>query len=725
MSPRFKRLFTLFGISGAILGAALGVILWFLLLASTSAQSVLFTRQYPLLLGLNLLLAAILIGLVGWQMLALWRERRRDVFGSRLKLRLTLAMGLMALLPGMLVYGVSVRFITHSIESWFDVRVEKALEAGLNLGRSALDSLLQEAAQKAQSMAYELDTTTSTTAQRLLLARLREQAGVDSAALFAPNGQLIASAQGDLGELLPRFPSSAEMKQARSGRAFTAVEGEQAMTLRVLVPLAVRNFYEQPKVLQLVQSVPGALAQNAESVEAVRRDYQELKLARQGLTHIYAFTLTLTVLLALFVAFSLAFLTARRLSAPLSILAEGTAAVAQGDYSPRKTIRGRDELGLLTQSFNHMMRQLDEARRETERHRRDVESAHAYLESILANLSAGVLVFDSKGVLRTVNAGAIAIVGEPLAREIGKTADAWEALRELGAFIALHFCAENSGKSGEWQGELTLESPENAAAKILLLRGTCLPEESGGGHVVVFDDVTKLIAAQRSAAWGEVARRLAHEIKNPLTPIQLCAERLQIKLADHLEGQASRMLERSTQTIINQVQALKRMVDDFRDYSRQPAPERTPLDLNALIRDVLCLYEHSSAKPLPELDETLPPVLGDAKQIRQVIHNLLRNGEDALENTPEPRLAIATQRMGDMASMRIVDNGPGFPAEILPRILEPYVTTKAKGSGLGLPIVKKIIDEHLGSMDIGNLPEGGASITIRLPLAHKENQGEI
>ncbi|MDR3352122.1 MAG: HAMP domain-containing protein [Zoogloeaceae bacterium] len=719
--PRLKRLLLVFGISGAILGAALGVILWFLLLASTSAESFLFTRQYPLLLGLNLLLAAILVGLVGWQVFALWQERRKDVFGSRLKLRLTLALGLMALLPGALVYGVSVRFITHSIESWFDVRVEKALEAGLNLGRSALDSLHQELAQKAEGMARELEYASATATQRLLLARLREQAGVDSVALFAPNGQLIASAQGDLSGLLPRFPSPAELKQARPGHVFTAIDGEEEeMRLRVLVALVPRTFYEQPQVLQLVHSVPQALSQNAESVEVVRRDYQELKLARQGLTQIYAFTLTLTVLLALFVAFSLAFLTARRLSAPLSILAAGTAAVAQGDYSPRETIRGHDELGMLTRSFNHMMRQLDEARQETERHRRDVESAHAYLESILANLSAGVLVFDRQGTLRTINAGAVAIVGERIAEALGKGTEDWEALQELGAFIAPHFHAE---KNGIWQGELALEAADGNAAKTLLLRGTRLPEESGGGSVVVFDDVTRLIAAQRSAAWGEVARRLTHEIKNPLTPIQLCAERLQVKLCEHLQGREREMLERSTQTIINQVQAMKRMVDDFRDYSRHPAPELSRLDLNALIRDVLCLYEHSSiVKPIPDLDETLPPVLGDANQIRQVIHNLLRNGEDALENISEPRLFISTRKMEDTASLRIADNGPGFPAAILPRVLEPYVTTKAKGSGLGLPIVKKIIDEHQGSIDIGNQPEGGACIRIRLPLAHEETE---
>jgi len=711
-----KRLLAIVG----ALGAALGAILWFLLLASTSADTMIFANRYPLILGLNVLVALILLGLVGWQVHALWREHRAQVFGSRLKLRLMLMFGLVAVVPGTLVYGVSVQFITRSIESWFDVRVEKALESGLSLGRSALDSLLGELAQKARGMALELADRPDG-AIRVQLVRLREQAGVDSAALFGPNGQLIASAQGELSTPLPPLPSPSELKQARSSRTVTTIEGEgeNGMTLRVLVPVTPLTFFEQPRVLQLVQPVPSGLAQNAEAVQDVYRDYQELQLARQGLTQIYALTLTLTVLVALFAAFALAFFMARRLSAPLSILAEGTQAVAQGDYSPRQAIYSRDELGVLTQSFNRMTRQLDDARREADRHRSEVESARAYLESILANLSAGVLVFDRHFALRTVNEGAITVLGEDLADLVGSPAEEWPRHPELGQFIRQHFGREDLE---EWQGQLELER-EGGQAQVLLLRGTRLPEAGNGGHVVVFDDVTQLIAAQRSAAWGEVARRLAHEIKNPLTPIQLSAERLQLKLGDHLGGKEREMLERSTQTIINQVQAMKRMVDDFRDYSRHPAPELAPLDLNALIREVLGLYENSSVRISSELAPELPPVLGDVNQLRQVIHNLLRNGEDALEAVPSPRLQIRTEPGGSWAKLQISDNGCGFPAEILPRVFEPYITTKPRGTGLGLPIVKKIIDEHQGTIDISNQPEGGARISIRLPLVKEGKNG--
>jgi nitrogen fixation/metabolism regulation signal transduction histidine kinase len=702
------------------LAALLGAVLWLLLLTSASANTVLFARYYPQLLALNGLVLAILLGLVGWQLRALWRDYRAQVFGARLKLRLMLMFGLVAVVPGAMVYGVSVQFVTRSIESWFDVRVEKALESGLNLGRTALDSLLEELTKKGRNLALELSDT-SGGSPSATLARLREQAGVQSLALLSMNGQLLGSAQVNLDSLLPSLPTSAQIKQARTGMVFAAVEGDHAdqLSLRVLVLVTPRDFQAEPRVLQLIQPVPAALAQNAEAVQNVYRDYQELQLARQGLTRIYALTLTLTVLVALCSAFALAFFMAKRLSAPLYILAEGTQAVAQGDFSPRQTIYSRDELGVLTQSFNRMTRQLDDARRETERHRLELEAARAYLESILANLSAGVMVFDHGRVLRTVNEGALSILGDDFEGLVGAALAAWPRQQALGDAMRPHF---EDGADVEWQGQIELDCP-NGMPQVLLLRGTRLPDASGGGFVVVFDDVTQMIAAQRSAAWGEVARRLAHEIKNPLTPIQLSAERLQMKLADKLENGEAEFLQRGTQTIVTQVQAMKRMVDDFRDYARLPLPELAPLDLNALIHEVLGLYEASHARIELQLETELPQVLGDATQLRQIIHNLLRNAEDALEEVADACITIATARAGNCARLQIRDNGPGFPGELLPRVFEPYVTTKARGTGLGLAIVKKIVDEHQGRIDISNAAEGGALIVIRLPLTKEVPHG--
>jgi nitrogen fixation/metabolism regulation signal transduction histidine kinase len=702
--------------AGGAFAAAVGVILWFLLLMSTAADTVLFSRNYPLLIGLNIALALGMVGLVGWQLRTLWRDYQAQVFGARLKLRLMLMFGVIAVLPGALVYGVSVQFVTRSIESWFDVRVEKALESGLHLGRSALDSLLLDLGDRARSMASELSDIQESS-RRSALLRLREEKGVQSAALFSVGGQLLSSATSELSSLLPDLPSQSQLKQARSTQMVSTIEGEGGkLYLRVLVPVGARGMFEEPRILQLTQLVPSGLAHDADAVQAVYRDYQELQLAREGLTRIYALTLTLTVLVALFGAFALAYVMARRLAAPLYILAEGTQAVAQGDFSPRQAIYSGDELGVLTQSFNRMTRQLDDARRETERHRAELESARGYLESILANLSTGVLVFDRHFVLRTVNEGALTILSDDFMGLVGSAAENWPRQQALGTFIREHF---SNTEEAEWQAQLEMERP-NGMPQVLLLRGSRLPEASGGGDVVVFDDVTRLIAAQRSAAWGEVARRLAHEIKNPLTPIQLSAERLQFKLADKLSSGDADMLARGTQMIINQVQAMKRMVDDFRDYARLPAPEVAELDLNELIGEVLGLYESSSAKIESSLAADLPPILGDATQLRQIIHNLLRNAEDALEGRDEARILIQTEAIGRQASLTIADNGPGFPVELLPRIFEPYVTTKARGTGLGLPIVKKIVDEHLGTIEISNAPEGGARIDIRLPLVKAE-----
>jgi nitrogen fixation/metabolism regulation signal transduction histidine kinase len=702
--------------AGGAIAATLGAILWFLLLMSTAADTAIFTRHYPLLIGLNVILALAMLSLVSWQLRSLWRDYRAQVFGARLKLRLMMMFGIVAVLPGTLVYGVSVQFVTRSIESWFDVRVEKALESGLHLGRSALDSLLADLTEKARSMANELSDLKEA-GRRSALLRLREQNAVQSAALFSVGGQLLSSASSEISGLLSDLPTQAQLKQARSTQAVTTVDGEGGkLYLRVLVPVAARTVFDEPRILQLIQPVPPSLAYDAEAVQGVYRDYQELQLARQGLTRIYALTLTLTVLVALFGAFALAFVMARRLSAPLSILAEGTQAVAQGDFSPRQAVYSRDELGMLTQSFSRMTRQLDDARRETERHRSELESARGYLESILANLSAGVLVFDRNSVLRTINEGALTILNDDFAGLIGEEVDQWPRQNILGQFIRHNFA---TAKDVEWQTQVELERP-NGMPQVLLLRGSRLPEASGGGDVVVFDDVTRIVAAQRSAAWGEVARRLAHEIKNPLTPIQLSAERLQFKLAGKLMNGDADMLARSTQMIINQVQAMKRMVDDFRDYARLPVPEVEPLDLNALISEVLGLYESSAVAIETQFAGDLPKVLGDATQLRQIIHNLLRNSEDALEGRDAAAIRIVTERAGQQARLLIADNGPGFPLELLPRIFEPYVTTKARGTGLGLSIVKKIVDEHQGTIEISNAPEGGARMDIRLPLVKKE-----
>jgi nitrogen fixation/metabolism regulation signal transduction histidine kinase len=701
-------------------GAALAGVAIFLL-ATASGNTTLFARHYPLLLGLNAALAALLALFAAWQLGVLWRKVRARVFGSRLTLRLMLILALMAVVPGALVYTVSVQFLARSIESWFDVKVEAALEGGLNLGQSALDQMLADMQDKARGIALELAAQPAAQ-QVVLLNRLREQAGVPEAVIVSAGGRVLASASGDVSRLVPELPSAQILRQARAGRGYASVDAPagKPLALRVVVPMASLTLAEEPRFLQLRQPVPEIFGRSAEAVEAAYRDYRELALARQGLKRIYIVTLTLALGMALLVALSLAAILAGRLSEPLANLAQATQAVARGDFSRRMPVTSRDELGVLVESFNAMTRQLDEARRGLEAHRDALETARARLENILANLSAGVLVFDAGLRLTVANPGAHAILGAELAACADRALAEWPGgMRAFAAAVEERLRAEGERP---WQLELELKG----TGKTLLLRGSALPKAPEGGHVLVFDDITQLVQAQRATAWAEVARRLAHEIKNPLTPIQLSAERLEMKLAGKLSGPDAEALRRGIGTIVEQVSALKRMVDDFRDYARLPAPAFTVLDLNPLVTEVLSLYENSHVPIARLLAPELPRVRADPVQIRQVLHNLVQNAQDALENrkaaAEPPVIEVRTERAGERVRLTVADNGGGFPEEIMARAFEPYVTTKPRGTGLGLAIVKKIVDEHRGEVTIQNRPAGGAAVSVLLPAAESDRR---
>jgi nitrogen fixation/metabolism regulation signal transduction histidine kinase len=688
-----------------LLGAALAGVLLFLL-ATASGNTTLFAQHYPLLLGLNAALAALLAALLAWQIRALWRRYRANAFGSRLTVRLLLLLALMAIVPGALVYTVSVQFLTKSIESWFDVKVDAALEGGINLGQSVLDQILVELQAKGRVIAEEIADRPS--AQQIaLLNRLRDQLAVQEAVLLTPGGRVVGSASDAAINLVPELPTPQILQQARAARGYAAVEATAGRPLSLRVVLFMPGLMpgEEPRFLQLRQSVSEQFARSAEAVEAAYRDYRELALSRQGLKRIYIVTLTLALSMALLVAIALAVILANRLSKPLASLAEATQAVARGDFTRQAPVTSRDELGVLTESFNSMTRQLGEARRVVEANRTALETAKARLENILGNLSAGVLVFDRSLELSISNHGAHAILGA-----------------ELDAFAADMRAQFLSHGDRPWQQELELKGTR----KSLLVRGTALAQDPAGGYVLVFDDITQLIQAQRATAWAEVARRLAHEIKNPLTPIQLSAERLEMKLSGKLAPEDSEALARGTRTIVNQVAALKSMVDDFRDYARLPAPAPAALDLNALVGEVLALYEAPQAPIARQLAAGLPRVWADSAQIRQVLHNLVKNAQDALENrkTPgePPVIEVRTEQAGDRVRLSVSDNGGGFPEEMMASIFEPYVTTKPRGTGLGLAIVKKIVDEHRGEILIENRLARGASVSILLPVAGAQSR---
>lgn len=693
-----------------------GVLLY--LLSNSSADTEVFSANYYTLLGLTAFFALSLMALVGYQLQRLRTKLREKVFGAKLALRLVFFFTLIAVLPGMLVYVVSVNFLGKSIESWFDVRVEKALDSGLNLGRSSLDNSLAELSKKTQFISLLLAEKQPVQYQDTL-KQLVDEKVAQEAALFTPRGNLVAFSTAST-TLMPEMPDAEllHVTLEKGGHSVIDTSPNKGLTLRALFLVNSNTHPGMHYVLQFTQPVPKQVQVDAETVQTVYRDYQELTLSRLGLKRLYAITLTLSLLVVLLTAVSTAIFISERLGSSLEALAEGTLAVAQGDFTGQYPIQSRDELGALTGLFNQMTQQLAEAKKASEQQQREVEGARGYLESVLTHLSSGVMALDKEFSLRSVNTSAVQILGAPL-QEMQRMSLTQIAEKHglLASFVHTIIDAFNETTNGEWQRQI--ERLGKNGNQILLMRGTRLAHGGEAGYVVVFDDISHLLQAERQAAWGEVARRLAHEIKNPLTPIQLSAERLQHKLSDKLDERDAQLLQRATQTIVSQVGAMKNMVSDFANYARGPALRLTRLDMHKLIAEVLGLYEANSIPIMLGLEAKLSLINGDATRLRQVVHNLLLNAQDALQGQIQPQIRVSTQAVGKDILLRVEDNGAGFPQSVLSRAFEPYMTTKAKGTGLGLAIVKKIVEEHGGRIALENSENGGAQINILLPLVEE------
>ena len=688
------------------------------LLSGSSANTEVFSINYYSLLGLTGLLALSLMGLVGYQLWRLRDKLKNKVFGARLTLRLVIFFTLIGVLPGILIYAVSVQFLDKSIESWFDVRVEKALEGGLNLGRSGLDNSLNELTKKAKFTALLLAEKHPGRYQQAL-DQLVDEKVAQEAALFTTKGDLVAFSSGGNARLSD-LPDGDLLRLTLDKGEYAVIDTlpDKGLTLRTLVAVNSNARAGGRYVLQFTQPVPKQIEEDAETVQTVYRDYQELTFSRLGLKRLYAITLTLSMLVVVLTALSAAFFLSERFGSSLEALAEGTRAVAQGDFTGQYPIRGSDELGALTGLFNQMIRQLSDAKAASELQQRQVVRAKGYLESVLTHLSSGVLGLDDDLRLRSVNTSAVQILGAPL-HEMQRMdmAQIAERFTLLNSFCSTINEAFTETPNGEWQRQI--ERLSKNGNQILLMRGTRLPPGSGAGYVVVFDDISHLLQAERQAAWGEVARRLAHEIKNPLTPIQLSAERLQHKLSNKLDEGGAKLLRHATQTIVSQVAAMKNMVNDFANYARGPALKLSHLDVHKLIKEVLGLYEANITPIVLSLEAVKCEVNGDATRLRQVIHNLLQNAQDALQGIRQPQITLHTETQDGEILLHVEDNGAGFSESVLSSAFEPYMTTKTKGTGLGLAIVKKIVEEHGGHIAIENKPAGGARVSIVLPLAEE------
>jgi nitrogen fixation/metabolism regulation signal transduction histidine kinase len=715
---RWAWIISLVAMTGAVL------VLSFLLSIATGNRA-LYERHYAWLFWVNVTVAGFLVLVIGLAGVRLFVRVQRGKFGSRMLLKLAAIFALVGVIPGVLIYTVSYQFVSRSIESWFDVKVEGALDAGLNLGRGTLEAQRNDLANKTRLAAERLAERSSelhAEVQPLALERLREQLSAQDIAVVGASGQIILSAGSSPRSLLPERPSPLLLRDARTTRVVTQIEGlEEDATannarIRALafIPNTGFELAQQDRYLMVTQQVPAALAANALAVQTAFREYQERALGREGLRKMYIGTLTLTLILAVFGALLLAMTLSNQLARPLLLLAQGVREVAEGDLSAKPVFASRDELGGLTRSFADMTEQLAEAREMVGRSVSQVEAARANLQTILDNLTAGVIVFDREGRIDTVNPGATRILRVPLSAYRGRRLDEVPGLETFAEAVrqrfALHDESPEDGERDQWQESFDIAANNDGGdMQTLLVRGAKMPQDA---RLMVFDDITEVVSAQRIAAWSEVARRLAHEIKNPLTPIQLSAERLQQKLEPKLEGTDQSMLVRAVGTIVAQVQAMKNLVNEFRDYARLPAAQLKPLDLNALVREVLQLYGQPQERGLLHCDlaSDLPPIMGDESQLRQVIHNLVQNALDAVADRPDGAVTVRTEAArtdaGGVRAVRLVvtDNGPGFAEKVLKRAFEPYVTTKTKGTGLGLAVVKKIADEHAARVRIANVP---------------------
>lgn len=718
----------------AVVVAALALVIAFVM-ALTGEVSRINEQQVVWLFRINVTVAGVLALVILIAAVRLAVRTRRRKFGSLLLTKLAGIFALVGVVPGLLLYLVSYQFVSRSIESWFDERVQVALDAGLSLGKATLDDVQVDVGRRTREAAQALSEREELPSARAL-ERLREQLQADQLAVLGAQGQvLVAASDTQIQGLLPERPSAGLLRQARQSPHYSQLEGlddvvagaedlaraspalEEALKrVRVralaVVPARGLGLMDDTRYLLVVQAMPPALVRNALSVQSAYTEYQQRALARDGLRQMYIGTLTLSLILTVLGAVILAAVLGQQLAKPLLLLADGMRQVAAGDLSTKPVFASKDEVGGLTRSFAEMTDQLRQARAQADGSLMQLETARTRLQTILDSLSAGVIVFDAQRRIDTVNPGATRILRLPLSVYRGHELDEVPGLVDFAEAIwnrfELHADSPETGERDHWQDSFELPSPGTDQDTLtLLVRGARLPLHQ---WLMVFDDISEVISAQRSAAWSEVARRLAHEIKNPLTPIQLSAERLLHKLESKLEGGDQQLLARSVSTIVAQVQGMQRLVNDFRDYARLPSALLAPLDLNALVTEVTALYGAALEQGRLKLSllPDLPPIMGDASQLRQVILNLTQNALDAVEAQPDGRVILLTEvarnEDGQVRAVRlkVLDNGPGFAEKVMKRAFEPYVTTKAKGTGLGLAVVRKIADEHGARIRLGN-----------------------
>ena len=701
------------------------------LLSSATENSALIGPYYSwLLLGnaLGLLLLAAILGYQLYRLLVEYRQRRA---GIRLTLRMVTMFVVLAIVPVSLVYLLSVQFLQRGIDSWFDVRIEKALGDALDLSRNSMSGLIRDRARTTLKMA-EAMADAPTSLATLDLVDMRLTSGADEVALLDTTGRFYAFSNIDSEALVPNAPSELIYSQLRQGYPYLDMEPikDQGFYIRVVIeiPDTISLITGEKRLIQALYPVSGQLNTLSQSVQSAFAAYKELSYIRDELKHSFILTLSMALVLNILAAVIVGVISARRLVEPVRILVDGTRAVATGDYDKRLPVTTRDELGQLVRSFNDMTRRVAEASQQARDSREAAEEEHAYVQTVLSRLSSGVMTLDSDGKVITMNPRASQILFNDDTMLSGQNVDSivenYPQLHEFANCLKRHLKQAES----DWDEQIVLLN--HNGRQVLMVNGGLLSPEQGreGEHVVMFDDVSDFVQAQRNAAWGEMARRLAHEIKNPLTPIQLSAERVRHKCLNDIDGKAAEVLDKSTRTIIDQVEAMKDMVNAFTQYARSPELKLEALSLNRMIEEIESMYrvDASGTQVTLTLDQDDTHITADAGRIRQLLHNLIRNAYDAMQGVERPHLSIETRLLpgSNLLQLSVQDNGPGFDEAIIDSVFEPYVTTKQQGTGLGLAIVRKIVDEHHGTINAQNSEQGGARIVITFSRAESLSQEE-